>query len=84
MPHSSDRVEAKQAARTIAFNLSNEVDEPVADGFKTTYKDIMDIANRLGGQGFYDQKKNEQDQQQNSSTEAGQTMALPPPTTTPQ
>lgn len=50
--------EARNMARDIIFKLYCEADEPVADGFKTTYKDVMQIAHCIAGQGIYDYQNN--------------------------
>jgi len=52
------RDEARNIARDIAFKLYREANEPVGDGFKTTYKDIMEIAHSIAGQGMYEYQKN--------------------------
>ncbi|CAO3636860.1 unnamed protein product [Mucor fragilis] len=49
--------EAKKTARAIVFKLYSEADEPVGDGFKTTYKEIMQIAHVIAGQGIYEHQK---------------------------
>lgn len=64
---SSERTDARRTTRRISFNLYKELDEPIAEGFKTTYKDIMQAANCLGGERSYEQRKNEQSQHNNQS-----------------
>ncbi|KAK4521207.1 nuclear GTP-binding protein nug1 [Mucor velutinosus] len=49
--------EARNTARDIALKLYKEANEPVADGFNTTYKEIMQIAHCIAGQGMYEHQK---------------------------
>ena len=70
----NERTNARRTTREISHNLCKELDEPVAEGFRTTYKDIMQAANCLGGERLYEQKKKEQSQH-NTQSDVIQTSA---------
>lgn len=76
----NERSDARRATRKISINLCKELDEPVAEGFKTTYKDIMQVANCLGGERLYEQKKKEQNKN-NHQPDAAQALATEVATT---
>ncbi|KAL9559099.1 hypothetical protein MBANPS3_000580 [Mucor bainieri] len=52
--HDSIRDKGRNIARDIAFKLCEESNEAVAKGFKTTYKEIMQVAHCIAGQGIYE------------------------------
>lgn len=67
--NAAERHELKEIMHEIMESLLHEVDEPVAEGFRTTYKQIMHVISHLSNQGLRDKQKQQGENQEEKKNE---------------